>query len=153
MIRWKCRQCGEGLEAPESLAGDRLACTRCGLDQRVGGGVIQDVTRVVDQLHRSTDAEMASLIAAETQVRRDRVRHRPALRTAVAQIGLGLSVYIVCSVLLGFLLFSVEYLDADDPRLRSVSIAAAVMSIFWLLGLAWFIGGVIRALFAASKML
>lgn len=35
MIRWKCRQCGEGLEAPESMAGDLIECCACGSMIRV----------------------------------------------------------------------------------------------------------------------
>lgn len=30
MIQWQCSQCGENLEAPESLAGSQLECAICG---------------------------------------------------------------------------------------------------------------------------
>lgn len=38
MIRWKCRQCGEGMEAPESMASDLIQCGRCCGMERVPGG-------------------------------------------------------------------------------------------------------------------
>lgn len=35
MIEFKCSQCGEGMEAPQSLAGEMLECPKCGLPNRV----------------------------------------------------------------------------------------------------------------------
>ena len=35
MIHFKCSKCGEGMEAPESMAGDVLQCPKCELHERV----------------------------------------------------------------------------------------------------------------------
>ena len=34
MIQWHCRQCGEGIEVPESLASDAIECPQCGVFSR-----------------------------------------------------------------------------------------------------------------------
>ncbi|MCA9276855.1 MAG: hypothetical protein KDA29_12590 [Phycisphaerales bacterium] len=34
MIHWECRQCGEGIEVPESLASDAIECPQCGVFSR-----------------------------------------------------------------------------------------------------------------------
>ncbi|MFG0300678.1 MAG: hypothetical protein ACF8K1_13875 [Phycisphaerales bacterium JB047] len=34
MIQWQCRQCGEGIEVPESLASDAVECPQCGVFSR-----------------------------------------------------------------------------------------------------------------------
>lgn len=34
MIQWDCRQCGEGIEVPESLASDAVECPQCGVFSR-----------------------------------------------------------------------------------------------------------------------
>lgn len=34
MIRWTCRQCGEGLEVPDSLSRESLECPQCGVFNR-----------------------------------------------------------------------------------------------------------------------
>lgn len=34
MIQWFCRQCGEGIEVPESLASDAIECPQCGVFSR-----------------------------------------------------------------------------------------------------------------------
>ena len=35
VIYFKCTKCGEGMEAPESMAGDAFVCPKCGLHERV----------------------------------------------------------------------------------------------------------------------
>ncbi len=41
MIRWNCRQCGEGLEAPQSMAGQMLACAACKATVRIPAATVE----------------------------------------------------------------------------------------------------------------
>ncbi|MEX0776121.1 MAG: hypothetical protein WD042_10480 [Phycisphaeraceae bacterium] len=44
MIDFKCSQCGEGMEAPESLAGQTQECPKCGAMRRVPGSRSPDAS-------------------------------------------------------------------------------------------------------------
>jgi len=43
MIQWECRQCGEGIEVPESLASDAIECPQCGVFSRPPDELIPNI--------------------------------------------------------------------------------------------------------------
>lgn len=48
MIQWQCRQCGEGIEVPESLASDAVECPQCGVFSRPPEDLIPKVRTAPD---------------------------------------------------------------------------------------------------------
>lgn len=152
MIRWRCRQCGEALEAPDSMRNDYLDCANCGTTQPVGGDLSPALVTAAQELKPSS-LENASLLAAEIGVRRDRVQHRPALRKALAQTAVGLTVAVLFMIGATLATGSLVMARSRGVETDDLEAATALLSIGWMLGIAWFVGGIIRALFAASKML
>ncbi len=147
MIQWTCRQCGEPLEAPESLAHEDLACARCGLEQPVGGVVeaLAAAARAASAPARSTDDGVID--AARRRLELERIAARPTLRAALRQTAWGLGIYIVMSI--GVAVVEIgSMLQGVD-----LGIMAPLVWLGWLIGAVWLLCGVIRALLAGARMI
>lgn len=143
MIHWNCQQCGEALEAPESMAGDRLGCARCGMEQPVGGGVHEALTAAMASDTESPQPADARIAAARRELELERIEARPVLRAALKQIAWALAAYLVLSVGMAFI--------ASGPGLLDTM--SVGVSILWLLAAVWLVGGVVRALLAGARMI
>jgi hypothetical protein len=68
MIRFACDTCGRSLRAPETLAGKRGKCARCGAVNRVPAALSVDVKRAVDPTPFRSTADLAVRHAIEGSV-------------------------------------------------------------------------------------
>lgn len=147
MIHWTCRQCGEGMEAPESMAGGVIPCPQCGMGNTVPVSLCEAVES------RANRPAQIQIVEAQERLELERIAHRPALRRALAQTAVGIAVWVLFSVALGLALAAVNLAQARGETHEGLTAAAALLSLASVLGLAWFIGGIVRALLALSRMI
>lgn len=153
MHRWKCSHCGEALEAPESLAGQAIACASCGSSQPVGGAPPARLREAVaERRSAALSGTEQHLAAARLTLELERVTIRPHLRLAVRETAYGLLALIVATLGTSCLV-AVATLLPDRLAGSGLLVAYVVSVLAWVLSLAWSVGGVVRFLLAASRMI
>lgn len=121
MIQWPCRQCGEGLEIPDSLSRDAVECPSCGVFSRPPD---EHIPRVITAQERQ---DPPSAKPGEYPI--DRAVNRRLKGLAGLDLFGSLSLLAGLGVTLGGVLADTSYLDTHNIGLlndRLVMVAIGV---------------------------
>ncbi len=78
MLNWDCRQCGESLEAPESLGRETINCPACGTPsrpERVGDAGSRSGTKPTEKAGGLFDALLGNVTGMDPGEAHEEVRH------------------------------------------------------------------------------